>query len=214
MNSILIIGIVILILICILITINYLTLKNRNTSLENENSKLVNNYEKQQKILNFYKRENNRNNEQIKIYEEESQKDKTTEIYSRKIKIEPIYKNKRALVGDYCEDSSQYTMRVLKSLGFVVDTVRTGEDIVDKIKHGYKCDIIITVNVYNKGYDGETALSKLKKIDGFNTPVIIHSVSKDLEDYFIYHCGFNAYIEKPMEREEIKVILEKIFNSC
>lgn len=214
MNSIFIIGIVILIFICILITINYLTLKKRNTYLESENSKLVNIYGKRQQILDFYKRENDRNKEQIKIYEEESQKDKTTKIFSKEIKIEPIYKNKRALVGDYSEDSSQYTMCVLKSLGFIVDTVRTGEDIVDKIKHGYKCDIIITNHLYKKGYDGETTLKELKKIDDFNTPVIIHSVSKELEDDFIYHCGFNAYIEKPMKREEIKVILEKIFNSC
>jgi len=41
-----------------------------------------------------------------------------------------------------------------------------------------------------------------------------YSVNEDLEDHFIHCCKFNAYINKPMKREEIKIILKKIFNSC
>lgn len=132
---------------------------------------------------------------------------------NRRIKVNPIYRGKRALVGDYNELSSENTIKILKSLGITVDIVRTGDDIVDKIKHGYKCDIIFTNNIYKEGSDGPNTLYKLKEIDGFNIPVVIHTISENERHYFVDVCEFNDYIVKPLTQEKVKPILDKFLSS-
>ena len=53
-------------------------------------------------------------------------------------------------------------------------------------------------------------LAELKRIEGFNIPVVLHTISKNKRDYFINEIGFDEYIEKPITQEKIKPILEKI----
>ena len=94
-----------------------------------------------------------------------------------------------------------------------VDIVRSSEDIIDKIKHGYKCDIIFTNNIYKKGPKGPEMLSKLRDIEGFNIPVVIHTISDNERYYFIDVCGFDEYVVKPLSQEKIKPILDKFLGS-
>ena len=58
---------------------------------------------------------------------------------------------------------------------------------------------------------GETTLKELKKIDGFNTPVIAltaDAVQGAKEKYL--EEGFDGYIAKPFTRDQIKEKLGKI----
>ncbi len=123
-----------------------------------------------------------------------------------------IYFGKKALVGDYFLPSSNNTKSVLESLGFEVDVVTKSEDVIEKIKSNEKYDIIFSNNIYRDG-TGPECLKELKKIKGFNTPVIIHTVSINQEEYFINKIGFDGYIEKPVSVEKLKPILEKIFKN-
>ncbi len=59
---------------------------------------------------------------------------------------------------------------------------------------------------------GETALSKLKEISGFNTPVIAltaDAVTGARERYI--SLGFVDYIAKPFNRNQIKEKLDVLF---
>ena len=45
---------------------------------------------------------------------------------------------------------------------------------------------------------GSKCLAELKRIEGFNIPVVLHTISKNKRDYFINEIGFEEYIEKPI----------------
>ena len=55
-------------------------------------------------------------------------------------------------------------------------------------------------------------LLKLKNLNNFSTPVIIHTVSKDKSDFFINTVGFNEYIVKPVTQDGVKEVLKKVLS--
>lgn len=170
---------------------------------------LFNDYNEWRGELTFTKNELKRCQEQIRVYEKKEEKIPTIKINNKRIKKKPIYKGKRVLIGDYYEWSSENTMNILKSYGITVDIVRTGNDIIEKIKHGYKCDLIFTNNIYKNGYNGVNTLNELRKIKDFNIPVIVHTRSENERQYFVKVCGFDEYIVKPLNQENIEPILKK-----
>lgn len=170
---------------------------------------LFNDYNEWRGELTFTKNELKRCQEQIRVYEKKEEKIPTIKFNNKRIKKKPIYKGKRVLVGDYYEWSSENTMNILKSYGITVDIVRTGNDIIEKIKHGYKCDLIFTNNIYKNGYNGVNTLNELRKIKDFNIPVIVHTKSENERQYFVKVCGFDEYIVKPLNQENIEPILKK-----
>lgn len=124
-------------------------------------------------------------------------------------KVEPIYKGKKALIGDYLEMSYINTKTVLENLGFEVEVALSCAEVIKRISDGEKYDIIFSNNVYRDNR-GSKCLAELKRIEGFNIPVVLHTISKNKRDYFINEIGFDEYIEKPITQEKIKPILEKI----
>lgn len=201
--EILTITLIILLLVLLIIIID--SAKKANE----DNKRLTNIIDELQDIIEYQTREIDRSNNQIQYYEKAESDIKFVKIGSKEIKKNFIYKGKRVLVGDYIEESYNNTLNVLKSYGITVDLVHKGTDIVDKIKHGYKCDLIFTNNIYRHGYDGPTTLEELKQIKGFKIPVIIHTISFNKRNYFVNECGFDDYIEKPLDQKKIKKILEK-----
>ena len=101
-----------------------------------------------------------------------------------KLEYEPLYKGKKALIGDYFAASYKNTRRVLESLGFSVTIALTSNEVIKKIKDGEKYDIIFSNNIYRDG-TGSECLKELKQIDGFNTPVVIHTITPNKKDYFV-----------------------------
>lgn len=158
-------------------------------------------------INGFKAKEIERCYNQIENYEREELNVKTITIGNKEVKKNFIYQGKRVLVGDYVKESYENTLNVLKSYGITVDLVHKGTDIIDKIRHGYKCDLIFTNNIYKEGFDGPTMLRELRKIKNFKIPVVIHTVSMNKRDYFVNECGFDDYIEKPLDQEKINKIL-------
>lgn len=123
---------------------------------------------------------------------------------------EPIYEGKKALIGDYMVSSYTNTKKVLQSLGFTVDVEKRQDDVINRISYGNDYDIIFTNNVYPDG-SGPDLLKELKSFEGFSTPVVIHTISKNQREYFEDYLGFDGYIEKPVSPDDLKPILEKIF---
>lgn len=204
------IKVVILLIIVSLLLIIIIYLWNKLKTMK-VNCNVLKKENKNLKEDNEYKqREIDRMSNQIDIYEKKEEEISSIKIANKKIIKNPIFKGKRALIGDYTHYSYDNTIKILKSYGMTVDVVHKGTDIIDKIKHGYKCDIIFTNNIYQEGYDGPSTLDKLKEIEGFNIPVVIHTISANERHRFIDIYGFDEYIVKPLTQENTKPVLDKL----
>lgn len=78
-----------------------------------------------------------------------------------------------------------------------------------RVARGEKFDVIITNNIYRIGCDGPELLQKLKKIEGFNTPVIIHTISEQPIEYFL-NLGFDGCLKKPIKQDETIQLLKNL----
>ncbi len=149
--------------------------------------------------------------EQVIQYEqEEYERNGGFNTTEGKVKLDPIYEGKRALIGDKLTISSNNTKNVLKSLGFDVDVVSKKEDVIQRVKYQNNYDVIFTNNLYRDG-SGPECLKELKELKNFSTPVIIHTVDMGKEEHFVKGLGFNGYIEKPVTQEKVKKVLKNIF---
>lgn len=119
------------------------------------------------------------------------------------------FKGKKALVGDYSVASYYNTRMVLDSLGIEYEIVGTIEDVKNKVlQNNY--DIIFTNNIYRSG-DSQKLLEEVKSIKNFNTPIVIHTISDNINNCFL-NMGFNGYLKKPIKQSETIELLKKIFN--
>ncbi len=202
----LIIGLVIATALLLLIVI---ILSNKLNKVKNKNNKLVEINSNLKEENTYKENELNRYKEQVSIYEKDELSRKIIFLDDKEIKKNFLFKSKKVIIGDYMEETALNTMKILQSFGITVDVVRSGKDIVDRIQHGYKYDLIFTNNVYENGGSGSKTLMELKSIKGFKTPVIIHTVSGNQRDYFINECHFDEYITKPVTQDNLKPILEK-----
>lgn len=193
----LIVTIVALIYIIINKNDKYIKLSKKNTKLTNDNQ--------------FLEREIKRCNLQLGLYEEDKKEAKDIILGTKKIKRNNIYEGKRAILGDYSKDSSDYSRKVLESFGLIVDVVRTGCDIIDRVSHNFQYDIIFTNSLYKNNEKGKDVLEKLKEREGFKTPVVIHTINQNKRDYYINVCKFDEYLEKPLKRKDVEKILSKFF---
>lgn len=143
--------------------------------------------------------------------EKQKQEQKQTTYHTPNgiIKKNDMFKGKRVLVGDYLNCSFMNTEMVLDSLGFEI-VRETAEPIMFyRVARGEKFDLIITNNIYRIGFTGPELLKRLKNIDGFNTPVIIHTISEQPIEYFL-DLGFNGCLKKPIRQDETIELLKKI----
>ena len=203
-----IIGICLIIILSLIYLCIYQKNKYIEESIEN-NKKMIDDYKK----YNFYLKENIKLKKILNAYEEKKyEKINKFNINGTIVNKNPIYKGKRALIGDDLSVSYTNTENALRSLGFDVDIVEKGEDIIEKIKYGEKYDIIFSNRIYRHGMDGSECLKELRKLSNFSTPIVIHTISKDMKDYFVDIIGFDDYIEKPVTQEKLIPVLEKIFN--
>lgn len=211
--------VIILILICGLITQRnkYLERLNYHEEQKIELNEKCSMYAKENKKLNtqysVYFKENANLKEMLSRYEEEEyDRLGCYKTFNGNITKDPIYEGKRALIGDYMASSFNNTKKVLQSLGFAVDVEKRKDDVIDRISYGNNYDIIFTNNVYPDG-SGPDLLKELKSYEGFSTPVVIHTISKNQREYFEDYLGFDGYIEKPVSPDDLKPILEKIFKN-
>ena len=185
-----------------------------NKKLIEENDKLT---EDKKTVAMLFTKEKEKLVNQISILEEKEEVLMMTKstIKKEKIVYDPIYKGKKAIIGNYDSYSSESTRRILRSLGFKVEVVRTGEDLVCSIESGNKYDIIFTNNTYLEGKynDGRELLNHLRSIENFNTPVVVHTIRTGERNRFIDFLGFDEYIEKPVELEKVVEVLKKLIKT-
>lgn len=121
-------------------------------------------------------------------------------------------KELKILVGDYNRASISNTTSVLESMGLNVTIANSGIEILERIKNNEKYDLIISNNIYDSGHcDGPETLMRLRKIDNFNIPVIVLTVSDGKRDMFVNGYGFDEYMVKLLTQEKIIETLPKLF---
>ena len=119
-----------------------------------------------------------------------------------------VFKGKKALVGDYFPCSYANTKMVLESLGIEVTIEETIDGVKNRILNGEKYDVIFTNNIYRSG-TGSQLLKDLKEIKDFNTPIIIHTISREPIQYFL-KLGFDGCLKKPIKQEETIQVLKNL----
>ncbi len=119
-----------------------------------------------------------------------------------------VFKGKKALVGDYFPCSYANTKMVLESLGIEVTIEETIDGVKNRILNGEKYDVIFTNNIYRSG-TGSQLLKDLKEIKDFNTPIIIHTISREPIQYSL-KLGFDGCLKKPIKQEETIQVLKNL----
>ena len=92
----------------------------------------------------------------------------------------------------------------------MVTSVVSGFECLDKITAGEKYDVILLDDMMPK-MSGVETLNELKKIPGFNTPVIAltaNAITGMKEKYL--NEGFNGYLGKPIEKDQLIKVMNEI----
>lgn len=121
------------------------------------------------------------------------------------------YKGKKILIVDDNKLNIKVARRALNDFEFSIDEAYNGEECINLIKSGNSYDLIL-MDIMMPVMSGTTALNELKKIEGFNTPVIAltaDALSGSEEKY--KSEGFVCYIAKPFSKEQIQEKLDYVF---
>lgn len=130
----------------------------------------------------------------------------TTEILKTK---EINLSNKKILVVDDNKLNIKVAKRSLDGLNLIIDECYSGKECLEKVKN--KNYDLILMDIMMPEMSGETALSELKKLEGFKTPVIAltaDAIAGAEEKY--KQEGFIDYIAKPFTKDQIKEKLDQI----
>lgn len=120
--------------------------------------------------------------------------------------------NKRILIVDDNKLNIKVAKRALQDFNLVIEECYNGKECLEKIKAGNSYNLIL-MDIMMPEMNGETALSELKKIEGFNTPVIsltADAIAGAEEKY--RQEGSIDYIAKPFTKDQIKIKLDNVFN--
>ncbi|MDO5568588.1 MAG: ATP-binding protein [bacterium] len=124
-----------------------------------------------------------------------------------------IYNNKSILIVDDNKLNIKVAKRAIQPLQFSkIDECYNGQECLDKIVSGEKYDLIL-MDIMMPVMSGNSAIKKLKEIEGFNTPVLAvtaDAVAGAEEKY--KSDGFIDYISKPFSQDTIKSMIDKIFS--
>lgn len=163
------------------------------------------------KKLEIYERDLKIQIELINDYEKQLfEENDTIKTCTGTIVKENTYQGKTALIGDYSPATYKHTKIILQSLGMTVKIANSIDDVIQRASSGITYDVIFTNNIYRHG-EGIDCLRKLRSIKGFDTPVVMTTVTKNAREHFL-GLGFDEYITKPLKQEDAKVVLENIFS--
>lgn len=119
------------------------------------------------------------------------------------------YSDKKVLIVDDNKMNLKVATRLLKNYNIITTEVLNGYEAINKIKNNEKYDLIFLDDIMPKK-NGKETLNELKKIKGFDIPVIVltANVLEGMKEKYIEE-GFDDYLAKPINKEELKKILDK-----
>ena len=120
--------------------------------------------------------------------------------------------NKKILVVDDNKLNLKVASKVLSDYNPILELIDNGFDCIEKIKNGEKYDLILMDDMMPK-MSGVETLKRLKDISTFNIPTIAltaNAISGMKEKYI--EEGFDNYIAKPINRDELESVINKVLN--
>ena len=121
------------------------------------------------------------------------------------------FSNKKVLIVDDNNLNIRVESRILNKIGINPESCSSGMECLEKIKNGTKYDLILMDDMMpNKS--GTETMQELKQIDGFDTKIVVltaNAINGMREQYL--EKGFDEYLSKPINMEELIKILKKIF---
>ena len=136
-------------------------------------------------------------------------------LYKKEKIIEEVLKfdNKKVLLVDDNKLNIKVGTKILKEYNLDIIACESGFECINKIENNNKYDMIF-LDIMMPKMGGVETLKKLKKINGFNTPVIALTADaiQGRENKYI-EVGFSGYLSKPIEDSELKKVLSKFLNA-
>ena len=151
--------------------------------------------------------------------------EKTMSIPKNIVAVEPViaappvvegvnseYGSKRILIADDNKLNIKVAKRAFNGFNFIIEEASDGEEAVRKVKEN-KYDLIL-MDIMMPNMNGEVALKELQKDPNFNIPVIALTADAvaGAEEHY-KSVGFNSYLAKPFNREQLKEKLDIIFGN-
>lgn len=116
---------------------------------------------------------------------------------------------KHLLIVDDNKLNLKVALRLLSHYNFEIDELTSGIDCIEKIKSGAHYDLLLLDDMMPK-MSGVQTLQKLKELPNYNIPTVAltaNALSGMREQYIAK--GFDDYLAKPIEKEELDKILAK-----
>jgi signal transduction histidine kinase/CheY-like chemotaxis protein len=120
--------------------------------------------------------------------------------------------DKKVLLVDDNKINLKVAEKLLSGYGIIPDSVDSGFKALEKIESGLTYDLILLDDMMPK-LSGVETLKKLQEIKGFNTPVIAltaNALTGEKEKYL--DVGFNDYLAKPIDKQELSRVINKYLN--
>ena len=140
-------------------------------------------------------------------------KNPTIKVETEKHYEEVNVQNKKVLLVDDNKINLKVAERLLKTYGIDVACVDSGFACIDKIKAHEKYDLIMLDDMMPR-MSGVETLKKLKEIPGFDMKVIAltaNALTGMKEKYL--NDGFDDYLAKPINKDELNKIVNRYLNS-
>ena len=118
-------------------------------------------------------------------------------------------KGAKILIVDDNELNLKVATVLLSKYHFEIDTATNGIECVQKVKKNKDYDIIFLDDMMPK-MNGREALAKLKEDPNFDSPVIAltaNAITGMRQEYL--NCGFNDYLSKPIEKQELERVIKE-----
>lgn len=140
-------------------------------------------------------------NPTIKLDEEINSEEKT------------IITNKRVLLVDDNKINLKVAEKLLESYGIDTESVDSGFAAIEKIQNNQKYDMILLDDMMPK-MSGVETLKKLKEIPGFNITTIALTANAltGMKEKYLSE-GFDDYLAKPINKDELNRIINKYLNN-
>lgn len=117
----------------------------------------------------------------------------------------------RALIVDDSNINLKVAQKMLEHENVDTDTATSGKECISKVLNN-SYDVVF-MDIMMPEMDGVETFNELKKIDGFNIPVVTltaDAVTGAKEKYL--NLGFFDYISKPIDINILKKVLDNVKN--
>ncbi len=136
-------------------------------------------------------------------------KEERTELLNPEVKD---ITGKKVLIVDDNKLNIKVAERLLEKYHVETTSVLSGEDCIEKINSGEVYDLILMDDMM-PGLSGVETFKKLKQKVGFSIPTVMLTANAidGMKEKYLLQDGFDEYIAKPIERQELDRVIKKLF---